>query len=119
MRERRTGGPSGRALKHGVILVPDCALVAAQADPRSAADPLISLHDRGERGAPQPEAHNLEHPRQAQAEAEKVYVDRMQETLSPYRVARVQVSLDMSGVSKAPAVVIWWVCWHICRLLQR
>ncbi len=32
MRERRTGGPSGRTLKHDVIFVPDNALVAAQAD---------------------------------------------------------------------------------------
>jgi len=71
VRERRTGGPSGRTLKQGMVLVPKIALVAAQADPLGAADPLIPLRDGGERGAPQPEAHHLEHPRQAQAEAEK------------------------------------------------
>ncbi len=62
MRKGRTGGLSGRALKHGVIFVPNSALVTAQADPRSAADPLISLHDRGGRGAPQLKAQNPEHP---------------------------------------------------------
>ena len=70
VRERRTGGPSGRTLKHDVVFVPDNTLVAAQANPRGAVDPLIPLRNRGERGAPQPEAHHLEHPRQAQAEAE-------------------------------------------------
>ncbi len=34
MRKRRTGGPSGRTRKHDVKLVPDGALVTAQADPR-------------------------------------------------------------------------------------
>ncbi len=51
MRERRTGGPSGRTLKHAVVFVPDNALVAAQADPRGAVDPLIPLRNRGERGS--------------------------------------------------------------------
>ncbi len=71
VRERRTHGLRGRALKHGMILVPESALVTAQAEPRTAAHPLISLHDRGERGAPQPKAQNPEHTRQAQAKAEK------------------------------------------------
>ncbi len=73
MRKRRTGGPSGRTRKHNVKLIPDNALVTAQADPRGAGDPLIPLRNKGERGAPQPEAHHLEHPREAQAEA-KIWV---------------------------------------------
>jgi hypothetical protein len=58
-------------LKKDMVFIPRSALGAARADPLSAANPTQPLPNGGERGAPQPEAHNLEHLRRAQAQAEK------------------------------------------------
>ena len=54
-----------------MIFVTESVLVATQAYRFGTADPLIPLRHRGERGAPQPKAHNLEHPREAEAKPEK------------------------------------------------
>ncbi len=66
-----------RTLERGQVFGPKSARGVARAATLSAAHPLTLLRNGGERGTPQPEADNLEHLRQCQAQAEKCVAHRV------------------------------------------
>ena len=112
MRDGRTGSLKWPSTLHGVVLIPSSAPVTAQADPRSAADPLMPLHDndRGERGAPQPKAQNPEHPCQTPAKAETWVAPSSIGQAEPPQVLAEGGALRRAGAqannAKLPAVLL-------------